>query len=61
MPPILANMLIVPAVLQYVYGEEQMYWLLMITVGIGEILSAGLMGLILYKTLESTKLFDRMR
>ena len=57
LPPILANMVIVPFVLQYVYGEEQMYWFLMLTVGIGEILSAGVCGLILHKTLTKTKLF----
>ena len=38
LPPIVSNMLIVPAVLQYVYGEEQMYWILMLTVGVGEFL-----------------------
>ena len=57
LPPIVSNMLIVPAVLQYVYGEEQMYWILMLTVGVGEILSAGACGLILHKTLSKTKLF----
>ena len=57
LPPIVSNMLIVPAVLQYVYGEEQMYWILMLTVGVGEILSAGVCGLILHKTLSKTKLF----
>lgn len=57
LPPIVSNMMIVPFVLQYVYGEEQMYWFLMLTVGIGEILSAGVCGLILHKTLTKTKLF----
>ena len=57
LPPIVANMVIVPFVLQYVYGKEQMYWFLMLTVGIGEILSAGVCGLILHKTLTKTKLF----
>ena len=57
LPPIVSNMLIVPAVLQYVYGEEQMYWILMLTVGVGEILSAGVCGLIMHKTLSKTKLF----
>ena len=57
LPPIVSNMVIVPFVLQYVYGKEQMYWFLMLTVGIGEILSAGVCGLILHKTLTKTKLF----
>lgn len=60
-PPILSNMLIVPAVLQYVYGEEQMYWILMLTVGAGEILSAGICGLLLHKTLTKSKLFQNSK
>ncbi len=57
LPPILANMLIVPAVLQYVYGVLDAYWLLMLTVGGGEIISAGAGGVILYRALKNTKLF----
>ena len=57
LPPIASNMVIVPFVLQYVYGAEHMYWFLMLPVGIGEILSAGVCGLILHKTLTKTKLF----
>ena len=47
--PILTNVLIVPAVLQYVYGVKDSYWFLMITVGVGEIVFCGLMGWALYK------------
>lgn len=59
LPPILANMVIVPAVLQYVYGEVQLYWILMLSVGIGEVISAGVGGLMLHKTLTKTKLFHK--
>ena len=47
--PILANMLIVPAVLQHVYGAPDSYWYLMATVGIGEIVCCGLGGMLLYR------------
>lgn len=47
--PILTNVLIVPAVLQYVYGVKDSYWFLMITVGVGEIVCCGIMGWVLYK------------
>lgn len=55
--PILANCLIVPPVLMYVYGAEEAWWFLIITVGIGEILSCGVLGWILYKALKRTTLF----
>lgn len=45
-PPILANAIIIPPVLKYAYGIVPV-WLSVITVGIGEILSCGVFGLIL--------------
>ena len=57
--PILCNMLIVPKVLQLVYGAEDAYLYLVATVGAGEILSCGLLGLILYKVLKKTDIFDK--
>ncbi len=35
-PPILANMIIVPWVLRFAYGSEDMIWFSTITVGIGD-------------------------
>ena len=55
--PIAANALIVPKVLQVVYGAEGTYWYFMLTVGIGEILSCGVLGIILYRMLKKTKIF----
>jgi len=55
--PIVANCLIVPPVLVYVYGAEQAWWFLVVTVGIGEILSCGVLGWMLYKALKNTKIF----
>ena len=50
-PPILANMIIVPWVLRFAYGSEDMIWFSTITVGIGEILAIGLLGQILLSVL----------
>ena len=50
-PPILANTIIVPFVLAYVYMYEGGVPFFMFTVGIGEILSCGVLGLILYAAL----------
>ena len=50
-PPILANTIIVPFVLKYAYGIEPI-WLSFITVGIGEIISCGVLGIILINVLK---------
>lgn len=58
LPPILANMIIVPFVLRYGYGFTWMFegveWSVpyfAFTVGIGEILSVGILGSVLWKAL----------
>ena len=50
-PPILANTLIVPFVLSYVYRFEGTIPYFMLTVGIGEVISCGVLGVLLYRTL----------
>ena len=59
LPPILANVLIIPFVLAYCYGFEGGVFYFMLTVGIGEIISVYLLGMILYRALEKhqNKLF----
>lgn len=52
LPPILANTIIVPYVLAYAYGASDAIWLMMITVGVGEIVSVGIFGSILRLGLE---------
>ena len=47
-PPILANTLIVPFVLKYAYGVEDMIPYLMLTVGIGEVVTCGVLGVLLH-------------
>ncbi len=48
LPTILANAIIVPFVLIYAYGVPDAYWLLMISVAVGEIVCAGIGGTGLY-------------
>ena len=52
---ILANVLIVPFVLQYAYGVPDAWWFLCITVGIGEILAAGVGGVLMSFLLNKYK------
>lgn len=54
-PPILANTIIIPWVLRYAYGSEDMILLAMVTVGIGEILAIGILGNTLLIALERYK------
>ena len=48
LPPIFANMLIVPLVLKYAYAADEAIPYLMLTVGIGEIVTCGILGVMLY-------------
>lgn len=57
-PPILANVLIVPAVLIKVYGVDGSYPYFMLTVGIGEVVCCGILGILLYNVLVKTKVFQ---
>ncbi len=50
-PPILANTMIVPFVLYYAYGIRPL-WFSFITVGVGEIISCGVLGMILLNILS---------
>lgn len=52
LPPILANALIVPFILRFGYMVPLPIPFMMVTVGIGEIISCGLLGLILYTALN---------
>ena len=48
LPPILANTVIVPFILTYVYGVPDALWFLFLTVFVGEALSAGVLGVLVY-------------
>ena len=51
-PPIAANTLVVPFVLRYAYGITLPIPLMMLTVGIGEVISCGVLGMLLYYVLR---------
>ncbi len=55
LPPIIANMVIVPFVLRYGYGILLPVSFMMLTVGAGEIISCGILGMALYLALWKYK------
>ena len=55
LPPILANTVIVPFILHFGYGVALPISFLLLTIGIGEILSCGVLGIILYIALKKYK------
>ena len=58
--PILANVIVVPIVLQKVYGSPDSYPFLAATVGIGELISCGLFGGLLYQALKKRHVFEHI-
>ena len=61
LPPIVANICTVPFVLRYAYGVALPIPFLMLTVGIGEVVSCGILGNCLICVLGRyrTRIFDR--
>ena len=55
LPPIISNMIIVPLVLRFAYMVPLPVPLMMLTVGIGEVISCGVLGMILLIALEKYK------
>jgi len=55
LPPILSNTIIIPFVLTYAYGVPDGLPFLMLTVGVGEVISCGLLGILLLRLLERYK------
>ena len=55
LPPVLANTIIVPWVLKYAYGAEEMVWFMAVTVGIGEILACYVLGMMLLFALNKVR------
>lgn len=56
-PPIVANTVIVPLVLRYAYGVPDALWYLVATVGIGELISCGILGTLLLLLLNKYRRF----
>ena len=59
LPPIVANLLIIPYILKYAYGLTKPIPRMMLTITLGEVASCGVLGLILYYILlpHKEKLF----
>ena len=56
-PPIVSNMIIIPPVLVYCYEMSGAWWFILLTVGIGEIICAGVLGSFLYSSLKKTHIW----
>ena len=56
-PTIISNTVIIPFVLRYAYGAEDAFWFMILTVFIGELISAGILGSILGFTLKKRRIF----
>ncbi len=52
LPTILANAIIVPIVLIFGYGVPDVWWYLVLTVGAGEVISCGILGMVLLFALK---------
>ena len=62
LPPIISNTIIVPLVLRYAYGIALPIPFMMLTVGIGEVISCGVLGIIIHSALKKYryKIFKTM-
>lgn len=54
-PPIVANTIIVPFVLKFAYGSDGMFAMFFVTVGAGEIIVCGIIGMILLYALTPVR------
>ena len=52
LPNVLLNALLIPFLLIFLYGVEDAYPFLVLTVGVGELLASGVLGMLLYYTLK---------
>ena len=57
-PPILANTLIIPFVLRFAYHLEDAMWFMFVTVFAGEVISCGVLGLILLYAFKARHVFS---
>ena len=60
-PPVLSNMAIIPIILIKVYAVPDAWWFLVLTIGAGEALSCGVLGLLLYKALKNVPQIRNMK
>ena len=57
--PIAANTAVIPFVLKIVYGVGEGYGFLFLTIFLGEFVSCGILGVLLYSGVKKAKIFDR--
>ena len=57
LPPIISNVIIVPLILIFGYGMTEGYFFILLTVALGEIVSCGILGNVLYYGIEKSRLF----
>ncbi len=55
LPPIIANALVIPWILRFSYGEAQPIWLMTLSVGAGEFVAVGVLGMVLLFALDKIK------
>ena len=60
-PPVVSNMAIVPIILIKVYGVPDAWWFRVLTVGAGEVIACGLLGLLLWKALKNIPQIRNMK
>lgn len=54
-PPIVLNTLVIPFILSFAYGAKESVPFLMLTVGIGELISCGVLGTLLTMSMKKTE------
>ena len=60
-PPVVSNAVIVPIILIKVYGVPDAWWYLVLTVGAGEIIACGILGLLLWRSLKNIPQIRNMK
>ena len=60
-PPVLSNMAIIPIILIKVYAVPDAWWFLVLTIGAGEVLSCGVLGLLLWRSLKNVPAIRDMK
>ena len=60
-PPVLSNMAIIPIILIKVYAVPDAWWFLVLTVGAGEVLSCGVLGLLLWRAMKNVPAIRNMK
>ena len=60
-PPVVSNMAIIPIILIKVYAVPDAWWFLVLTVGAGEVLSCGVLGLLLWRSLKNIPAVKEMK